>query len=85
MINNYIKIDYSNLLTEQQNYIYFLELDEDGFVDKQLAVSIDGKVIHRITAEHPNGDFRWEFSKFTSEEIHDKAISKEDFYSKWDQ
>lgn len=80
---NYIKQDLRKSGGDQ-NYLYLLELDERGMVDKQIALNPENKVIHKITSKWPNGDFRWEFSKFTDEEIEKNKISKEEFYKYWE-
>lgn len=81
-LQNYIKQDLRESIGDQ-NYLYLLELDDDGVVEKQIALDKDNKVIHKITSKWPDGDFRWEFSKFTKEEIKENKISKEEFDKYW--
>ncbi len=79
----YIKLDYTKVNTDQQNYIYLLEIDDDGMVEKQLALDKNNKILHKITADIPTGDFRWEFNKFSEEEIERYKITKEEFFQYW--
>lgn len=78
----YIAIDYRNRQVEQP-YLYLLELDDCGMVERQLAIDTHGTVAHRIKASNPSGDFRWETHRFSEVEIAENLSSKSDFDRFW--
>jgi len=85
-INNkkYIKIDYSNSKDVEEPYVYLLELDQDGVQEREIALDSKGKIIHKIDVDSKEGNLRWEFNRFTEDEVKKNIISANEFLRYWD-
>lgn len=80
----YIKIDYSRENIEDP-YIYFIELNKDRMEEREVALTENGRVVHKITSNPWNGNLRWEFWRFTEDEIEKNEIKQEEFFKYWNK
>ena len=84
---NYIKINHSHLEEDQENYIYFLELNDDNMFERQIITNIskDKQKINKLVYGSESGYSKWEDHKFNDLEIEKDKISKEEFDKYWNK